>query len=55
MHSASGGKVIGVGVNIYIYNYVHNMFVDQKYWNHTLAIDSLFQIFVVELLIEFID
>ena len=27
----------------------------KKNWIHTLAIDSLFQIFVVELLIEFID
>ena len=31
------------------------MFVDKKYLNSTLAIDSLFQTFVVGFLVEFID
>ena len=45
------GKVIGVGVHIYVY-----MFVDQKKkLNRTLVIDSLFQTFAVGLLVEFID
>ena len=39
--------MISVGVHcIYIYIYIHSMFVDQKnYFNCTLAIDSLFQTF----------
>ena len=44
------GKVIGVGVLIYIY-----MFVDKKNLNRTLAIDSPFQTYAVGLLVEFID
>ena len=48
-HARAGGYVIGAGVHIY-------MFVDEKnYLNHTLAIDSPFQIFTVGLLVEFID
>ena len=52
MRSTTGGKVIGVGVHIYICIY---MFVDKKKLNRTLAIDSPFQTFTVELLVEFID
>ena len=45
------GKVIGVGVHIYVY-----MFVDQKKnLNRTLVIDSPFQTYAVGLLVEFID
>ena len=44
------GKVIGVGVHIYVY-----MFVDVKYLNRTLEIDSPFQTFAVGLLVEFRD
>ena len=44
------GKLIGVGVHIYMY-----MFVDQKKLNRTLAIDSTFQTIAVGLLVEFID
>ena len=43
------GKVIGVGVNIYVCSW------KEKILNHTLAIDSQFQIFAVGLLFEFID
>ena len=46
------GKVIGVSVHIYIYI---GIFVDKKNLNRTLAINSLFQTFVVGLLVEFID
>ena len=45
--SASRGKVIGVGVHI--------CFVGKKKLNCTLVIDSPFQKFAVELLVEFID
>ena len=45
--STSRGKVIGVGVHIY-------MFVDKKI-ESTLTIDSPFQTFAVELLIKFRD
>ena len=34
---------------------VHNMFMDQIFINHTLVIDSPFQTFAVEFLVEFID
>ena len=44
------GKVIGLGVLIYIY-----MFVVKKNLNRTLAIDLPFQTFAVGLLVEFID
>ena len=44
------GKVIGLGVLIYIY-----MFVDKKNLNRTLAIDLPFQTFAVGLVVEFID
>ena len=46
------GKVIGVGVHIYIYVC---MFVDQKKLNRTLVIESTFQSIAVGLLVEFID
>ena len=49
MHSASGSKVIGVGVHIAI------AICTKKSLNRTLAIDSPFQTFAVELLVEFID
>ena len=40
-----------IGASIYI-----GMFMDQIFLlNHTLAIDSHFQTFAVELLVEFID
>ena len=44
------GKVIGLGVVVYIY-----MFVVKKNLNRTLAIDLPFQTFAVGLLVEFID
>ena len=46
------GKVIGVGVHIYIYICLWTFFI---LLNHTLAIDSPFQTFTVGLLIKFID
>ena len=48
--SASGGKVIGTGVHIYIY-----VCGRKKYLNCTLAIDSRFQTLAVGFLVEFID
>ena len=45
------GKVIGVGVHIYVY-YVCG---PKKNLNRTLAIDSPFQTYAVGLLVEFID
>ena len=47
--SASGGRVIGAGVHIYICLWA------KKYLNRTLAIDSPFQTFAVGLLVEFIN
>ena len=44
------GKVIGLGVLVYIY-----VFVVKKYLNCNLAIDLPFQTFAVGLLVEFID
>ena len=49
MCSASGGKVIGVGVQIYICLWT------KKNLNRTLAINSPFQTLAIELLMEFID
>ena len=50
------GKVTGVGVHIYVYNIICICFCGPKYFlNHTLAINSPFQTFTVELLIKFID
>ena len=46
------GKVIGVGV--YMYVYIICLWA-KKNFNRTLAINSLFQTFVVGLLIKFID
>ena len=48
------GKVIGVGVHMYICIYVC-VFVGQIFFNRTLAIDSPFQIFAVEFPVKFID
>ena len=45
LHAQPSGKLIGVGVHIY-------MFVAKKNLNHTLAIDSPFQTFVVGLLVK---
>ena len=48
--------MIGVGVHIYIYKYLYIYVCGPKHFlNRTLAIDSPFQIFVVGLLVEFID
>ena len=44
------GKVIGLGVLVYIY-----MLWSKKILNRTLAIDLPFQTFAVGLLVEFID
>ena len=50
------GKVVVVGVHIYIYYIIIGIicFVDKKL-NRTLAINSSFQTFAVEFLVEFID
>ena len=48
--SASRGKVIGVGVHIYVGIYVCGPKKIESY-----SIDSTFQTFAVELLVEFID
>ena len=59
--SASGGKGIGVGVHIYLpvraseQGKVFGVCGQFFFLNHTLAIDSPFQTFVVGLLIKFID
>ena len=45
------GKVIGLGVVVYIYMFV----VKKNNLNRTLAIDLPFQTFAVGLLFEFID
>ena len=45
------GKVIGLGVLVYIYICLWS----KKYLNRTLTIDLPFQTFAVGLLIEFID
>ena len=53
--------MIGDGVHIYILyisiyiQYIYYMIVDQKKLNRTLAIDSPFQTFAIELLVELID
>ena len=46
------GKVIGVGVHIYICLYVCG---PKQFLNRTLAIHSPFQTYAVGLLVEFID
>ena len=47
--STSGGKVIGVGIHIYVCLWTKTFF------NRTLAIDSSFQTFEVGLVVEFIN
>ena len=53
--SASVCKVVGVGLRMSIYRYINICGPKKINLNCTLVIDSPFQTFAIELIIEFID